>query len=73
MVFGKTRNRTNTRGGVGQQFTQGGRLTQNGRDSKSTLLRKIHKRRHNSPHVTPKDLTTEALTIFEVTEELVKK
>ena len=43
-------------------------------DRKPTLLQNIHKRSHyQNPARHAKELTTETLTTFEITEELVKK
>lgn len=72
------RNRTNTRGGIGQLFKQDGTLTQSDQEAAEVLNQHFFKSfteedTSNVPHVTPKNLTTEALTTFKVTEELVKK
>ena len=70
--------RTNTRGGIGQLFTEDGTLTQDDREAAEVLNKHFFKTftkedTTNIPHITPKNLTTETLTTFEITEELVKK
>ena len=72
------RNRTNTRGGIAQLFKEDGTLTQGDREAAEVLNQHFFKTftkedTTNIPHVTPKNLSTETLTIFEITEELVKK
>ena len=77
-IWNYIRNRTNTRGGIGQLFKEDGTLTQGDREAAEVLNQHFFKTftkedTTNIPHVTPKNLTTETLTTFEITEELVKK
>ena len=77
-IWNYIRNRTNTRGGIGQLFKEDGTLTQDDREAAEVLKQHFFKTFTkeditNIPHVTPKNLTTETLTTFEITKELVKK
>ena len=77
-IWNYVRNRTNTRGGTGELFKEDGTLTQDDREAAEVLNQHFFKTftkedTTNIPHVTSKNLTTETLTTFEITEELVKK
>ena len=77
-IWNYIRNRTNTRGGTGQLVKEDGTLTQDDREAAEVLNQHFFKTftkedSTNIPHVTPKNLTTETLTTFEITKDLVKK
>ena len=77
-IWNYIRNITNTRGGIGQLFKEDGILTQDDREVAEVLNQHVFKTftkedTTNIPHVTPKNVTTETLTTFEITEELVTK
>ena len=65
-------------GGIGQLSKQDGTLTESDREAADVLTQRFFRTftkedSTNIPHVTPNNRTTETLTTFEVTEELVKK
>ena len=65
-------NRTNTRGGIDNLFKEYGTLTQSDREAAEVLNQHffrtfIKEDTTNFPQVTPKNLTTETLTTFNIT------